>query len=90
MFERFGRLAEQMASDAGQSRRGFLCGLGKAAVAATAALGGILLLPGAARAGHCFCYFSCNGNLVLSGTHDCTKCPASHQGCPLVGCNCGA
>ena len=57
MIERIGNLAERLATNVGQSRRGFLAGVGKAALGAAGALGALLALPGAARAaagiGHC-------------------------------------
>jgi hypothetical protein len=50
MFETIGRLAERAAGTAGVSRRGFLVRLGRGAVAAAGAVGGLLLLPGDAHA----------------------------------------
>jgi hypothetical protein len=90
MFEKFGRLAEETASKVGESRRRFLGRLGQAALAGAAALGGVLLLPGSARAGHCYCYYNCNGQLTLKSVRNCLQCSPTFHGCPLVGCNCGA
>jgi hypothetical protein len=50
MFEKIGRLAERAANEVGLSRRGFLGRVGQAALSA-AALGSLLVLPRAARAG---------------------------------------
>ena len=89
MFEKVGRLAEEAASNLGESRRRFLGRLGQAALASAAALGGVLLLPGTARADHCYCMYNCNGQLRLKSVRTCLGCPATFQGCPFVGCNCG-
>src|SRR5262245_6364420 len=51
MIERIGNLAERLAANVSQSRRGFLARLGQAALGAAGALGGLLALPGAAQAG---------------------------------------
>ena len=53
MFEKFNQIAEQSATSA--SRRQFLGRLGKGALAAAAAVGGLLALPGAAEAGPLAC-----------------------------------
>jgi hypothetical protein len=50
MFEKIGRAAEQVASGAGVSRRGFLGGLGRAALVTVGALTGLLVRPGVAPA----------------------------------------
>ena len=49
MFERFGRLAEEVATSA--SRREFLGRLGRAALMATGAVAGVLAAPTIAEAG---------------------------------------
>jgi hypothetical protein len=51
MFEKVGRLAERVASNTGESRRGFLGQIGQGALAAAAVIGGLLLRPEDARAG---------------------------------------
>jgi hypothetical protein len=64
MFEKIGRAAEKAASGAGTSRRGFLWQLGRAALGAAVAAGGLLASPGRAPAGSfkCKCkqrYYGC-------------------------------
>jgi hypothetical protein len=51
MIERISNLAERLATNVSQSRRGFLARVGQAALGVAGALGGLLALPGAARAG---------------------------------------
>jgi hypothetical protein len=51
MIEKIGNLAERLATNVSQSRRGFLAGVGQAALGVAGALGGLLALPGAAQAG---------------------------------------
>src|SRR5262249_18612474 len=55
MFEKIGRLAEQMASNVSVSRRGFLGRLGRTALLASGVLGGLLILPPDAEAGRLPC-----------------------------------
>jgi hypothetical protein len=50
MIDKIGNLAERLATNVSQSRRGFLARLGQAALGAAGALGGLLALPGAAQA----------------------------------------
>jgi hypothetical protein len=51
MFEKIGRLAEQVASNVAVSRRGFLGRLGRAALGAAGVVGGLSALAGRAQAG---------------------------------------
>src|SRR5262245_46165119 len=51
MIEKIGNLAERLATNVSQSRRGFLARVGQAALGAAGALGALLALPGAAQAG---------------------------------------
>ena len=51
MFEKLSRAAEKAASGVGTSRRGFLGQLGRAALAAAVAAGGLLASPGRVHAG---------------------------------------
>src|SRR5215475_10137558 len=51
MIEKISNLAERLATNVSQSRRGFLAGVGKAALGVAGALGGLLALPGTAQAG---------------------------------------
>jgi len=46
MFEKIGRYAETVATNAGQSRRGFLERLGQAALGVAGLVGAVLVLPG--------------------------------------------
>ena len=72
MFEKVSQMAEQVATRA--SRREFLGRLGSAALAAAAAVGGILAFPSAGEAGKPTC----------SATYSCFAC----AGMP-VGAKCG-
>jgi hypothetical protein len=58
MFEKIGRAAEQMASNVGVSRRGFLGLLGQGALVTAGTVGALLLLPSKAQADKPNC---CNG-----------------------------
>src|SRR5262245_66361842 len=60
MIEKIGNLAERLATNVSQSRRGFLARVGQAALGMAGALGGLLALPGAAQAG------SRNGHCLVS------------------------
>ena len=56
MFEKIGRAAEKVATGVGTSRRGFLGQLGRAAVVAAVAAGGVLASAGRVSAVHpCHC-----------------------------------
>lgn len=76
MFDRISRAAEQIASGAGMSRRGFLGQLGQVALGAAAAVGGVLAIPRDAAAGGsrrrcCICYGG------VSCVTSCKSCPAA-------------
>jgi hypothetical protein len=88
MFEKLGRLAEAAASNIGESRRGFLGRLGKAALGAAGVLGGLSALSNTARAGNHNLY-ACNYGYKRFGRRcsyaDCynfTSC----GGCPQIYC----
>jgi hypothetical protein len=71
MIERIGNLAERLATNVSQSRRGFLARVGQAALGAAGVLGALLALPGAAQAigprqGYCGVVFS-GGTPVYNG-----------------------
>jgi hypothetical protein len=79
MFEKVRQLAERAATSV--SRRQFLGGLGRGAMAVAAATAGLLALPGAASAGK-------GGGGCPAGTKKCscgkgssTCCPLSSRGC---------
>ena len=73
MFEKLGRAAERAASGVGTSRRVFLGQFGRAALGAAAAVGGLLLLPGGARAGgHSDCFAKCCQRLCGQGDKTCS------------------
>jgi hypothetical protein len=60
MLERIGNLAEKLATNVSQSRRGFLARVGQGALGVAGALGGLLALPGAAQAASSkCCYYEC-------------------------------
>jgi hypothetical protein len=88
MFEKIGRYAETLATSTGQTRRGFLGLLGKLALGVVGVVGGLLLLPGEARAG--ICVYTCpNGKVVFkdcpcqpSITHGGMVCLHSNASCP--------
>lgn len=85
MFEKIGRLAEAAASNVNVSRRGFMGGLGRAALAATGVLGALLVLPGTSRAAPgrrlWSCTYNCGGTIYRNLY--CMKCPTL-SGCSLV------
>ena len=60
MFEKIGRLAERLASNVGESRRGFLGRLGQGALAAAALLGGVFASSAVGQSGGVLCcYYLC-------------------------------
>jgi hypothetical protein len=76
MFEKIGRLAEAAATNVSVSRRGFFGQLGRGALVAAGALGGLLSAGAPVRAGD---FVTCCG----SG-----KCQRPAPGCVLVGGSC--
>jgi hypothetical protein len=93
MFEKIGRLAETAATNISLSRRGFLSGLGQAALGAAGVLGGLLVLPGAAQAGGSVvcCRYQCKkayacrgGNLTVCIPAGSTCLPSAFYG--MCGC----
>jgi hypothetical protein len=93
MFEKLGRAAESMATNVSLSRRGFLGGLGQAALVSAAAVGGVLLLPGAAAAGgnghrQCFCGYVCANGTSTGYTRSNCSCAPTYNGCSFSNCVC--
>ena len=79
MFDKIGRYAETVATSACQSRRGFLGRLAQAALGAAGVVGGLLLLPGQARAQAKPCQYCCPDGTVIR--HDCPcKMSVMHMG----------
>jgi hypothetical protein len=72
MFEKIGRAAERMATDISMSRRSFFGRLGRGAMAAACAVGGVLLFATESQAAHFGC---CSGR---------GRCPQPAAGCQLV------
>jgi hypothetical protein len=89
MFDKIGRYAQTVATSAGQSRRGFLGLLGKRALGVASVVGGLLLLPGKARAAGT-CAYSCpDGHTVFKScacqpsiTHGGMVCTLFYHSCP--------
>jgi hypothetical protein len=59
VFEKIGRLAERLATNVGESRRGFLGRLGRGALAAAALLGGVFVSSAAGQSGVVCCVYQC-------------------------------
>ncbi len=81
MFDRFGSLAERVATNV--SRRAFLGRLGQGALGLAAVIGGVLAFPAQALANHSCCMF-----VTITGGCECRnsqggRCP---QGFVLVDC----
>jgi hypothetical protein len=72
MFDKIGRYAEQLATSAGQTRRGFLGLIGKGALSLASAVGGLLLVPGEAVGTQCKggCRYQCPDGSRVSGGCD--------------------
>jgi hypothetical protein len=93
MFDRVSEAAEKLANNV--SRRAFMGGLGKGALALAGAMGAMLAFPALVRAGgYCPCgngyYFCClYANGTTGGGSQC-KCNKNHFGGPLLaqGCIC--
>ncbi len=81
MFDKIGRLAEAAATNVSVSRRGFFGRIGQVALGAAGALGGLLLLPGAAQAHGAYlcCHYTC-GHKYNSFSYD--TCVSATYGCP--------
>jgi hypothetical protein len=80
MLEKLTNAAERLANRVAESRRGFLARFGKAALAAAAAVVGLLALPKEAQAGQknlLCCAYACPGD---RGRVAATLCPATS--CP--------
>lgn len=97
MFEKIARFAETLATSAGQSRRGFLGRLGKAALGVAGVVGGLLLFQGEALSTKSTCTGACtyscpNGDQVQKGCSNVCNCDQSvnHHGmtCLLIRSTC--
>jgi hypothetical protein len=73
MFEKIGNMAEKLATNVSESRRGFLVRLGKAALSAAGVMGGLLVLSGEASA----------ANICVYGCPDGSHCRTISVDCPL-------
>jgi len=82
MFDRVGSLAERVATDV--SRRAFLGSLGQGALGLAAVLGGLLAIPGQARASGGYCFGSGRGS-DRRGYTPCWIYPAVNETCPCGG-----
>jgi hypothetical protein len=98
MFDRVSEAAEKLANNV--SRRAFMGGLGKGALALAGAMGAMLAFPRLVQATvgcscnnglYCCCQYDCgNGNGFTTKCNGC-GCEKQHKGCPLSvgGCVCG-
>jgi hypothetical protein len=80
MFDKIGRYAEKLATSAGQTRRGFLGLMGKAALSLAGLVGGLLLVPGEAAAFDCTggCRYLCpDGSRIGRGCNANCRCDAT-------------
>jgi hypothetical protein len=73
MFEIIGNVAQSLASNVGESRRGFLGRAAKAALAVASVCAGLLVFPGSASAGTFSCDYRC---------HDGSFCTIRAASCP--------
>jgi hypothetical protein len=81
MFERFGRLAEGLATGVGTSRRGFLGRLGRTALGAAGALGALAVASSAQTGGVVCCTYHCKrGFYGRNSIH--TVCLPAGSTCP--------
>ncbi len=86
MFDKLSDAAEKLATNV--SRRAFLGGLGKGALAMAGALAGMLASPAFADAGldhYQLCAYNCGGRSVRM-CYRCNQCPR-HVGGLVNGCN---
>jgi hypothetical protein len=86
MIEKIVRLAEAAASSVGESRRGFLGRVGRAALGTVGLLGVLVTLPGDAHANRpsaVCCWYGSIYNLPVCLPKG-SKCPATSNGYPLV------
>jgi hypothetical protein len=80
MFEKFGRLAEGLATKVSTSRRGFLGRVGHAAVGVVGALGALAVTAAADPGSVVCCKYRCS-NRPYRGHHDFTVCQAAGTTC---------
>jgi hypothetical protein len=96
MFDRVSEAAEKLATNV--SRRAFLGGLGKGALALAGAMGTMLAFPGMVHASSgCFCpnggspcciYTCADGSQLTTRTNSICKCSPQHKGCALSASGC--
>jgi hypothetical protein len=91
MFDRIGQCAEAVATSAGQTRRGFLDQLGKAALGAAGLVGGLLLFSSEARAYPPGCGYCCPDHTIVRTGCPCTRLTIKHKGMTCDRCisDCG-
>ena len=80
MFDKIGQYAEAVATSAGQTRRGFLGLMGKAALSLAGLVGWLLLVPGEAAAFDCAggCRYLCpDGSRIGRGCNGNCRCDAT-------------
>ena len=100
MFDRVSEAAEKLATNV--SRRAFMGRLGRAALAVSGALVGVLAIPGRVQAGggcpcppgtgFCCQYVGRNGAIFYGSPNANCTCKANYKGGALIasGCICGA
>jgi hypothetical protein len=98
MFDKVGQVAERMATNV--SRRAFIGGLGKGALAVAGAMGAMIAFPGLVQARGCSCsngvyiclYACANGSQFTTGANGTNKtcCKAQYKGCALYAAGCGS
>jgi hypothetical protein len=80
MFDKIGQYAEAVATSAGQTRRGFLGLMGKAALSLASVVGGLLLVSDKAAAFDCTggCRYLCpDGSRIGRGCNANCRCDAT-------------
>jgi hypothetical protein len=87
MLERFGRLAEGLATNVGTSRRGFLGRLGRTALGAAGALGALAVASAAQTGGVVCCTYRCPG---FKGFYHEHQKPYSFTVCLTAGSTCSS
>ena len=85
MFENISIAAEKLATNVGESRRGFLGSLGKVALGAAGVLGALLVSPeNAAANGPEFCFYRCPDGTTcrirVAFAPNCGRCPKTLTG----------
>ena len=85
MFERFGRLAEGLATGVGTSRRGFLGRLGRTALGAAGALGALAVASSAQTSSVVCCTYHCKRGYFNGRNSIHTVCLPAGSTCPNFG-----